>query len=263
MATPELAATTQNIQDGEKSARPQAQASADFSGGACGGSSNSGSQQSGQASSSTTGGDGSGHDSLGKHQAEDAGVIVSSSASTTAGSTPTTVVSHGTTGAMDGVRLGTTTETVRSFGQETAARAARQVETALLQDMSQGGRQVTLTLNPEELGNLSVTLTVRDKDVRAVITADSPETAAMLQDQAASIRQTLEEQGFKVTKLDVQTSLAQDNQSSLQGGAANSRPRPGSSARPWSACSPPCAKRSGPTVASPNRTRHPCTFQSP
>jgi flagellar hook-length control protein FliK len=98
-----------------------------------------------------------------------------------------------------------------------ASRAARQLETGILRDLGQGAKQLTLTLNPDELGKLSVTLTVKDKEVRATITADNPDTAAMLQDQAAKIKQTLEGQGLKVAKLDVQTSLAQDNQSAWQG----------------------------------------------
>ena len=82
--------------------------------------------------------------------------------------------------------------------------------------MGQGTKQLTLNLNPEELGNLSITLTVRDKEVRASIKADNPDTAAMLQDQASKIKQHLENQGLKVAKLDVQTSLAQDSQSGWQ-----------------------------------------------
>ena len=63
---------------------------------------------------------------------------------------------------------------------------------------------------------MSVTLTVRDKEVRAVIAADKADTAAMLHEQAAKIKQTLEDQGFKVTKLEVQTGIARDNQGSWQ-----------------------------------------------
>jgi len=86
-----------------------------------------------------------------------------------------------------------------------------------LRNLGQGSKQLTLTLQPDELGKLSVTLTVKGKEVQATITADNSDTAAMLQDQTAHIRQTLENQGFKVSKLDVQTGLAQDNQSAWQG----------------------------------------------
>jgi flagellar hook-length control protein FliK len=97
-----------------------------------------------------------------------------------------------------------------------SSRAAQQLENGLLKDMGQGTKQLTLTLNPEELGNLSVTLTVKDKELRATITADNADTAAMLQEQASKIKEHLESQGLKVAKLDVQTSLSQDNQSGWQ-----------------------------------------------
>jgi len=112
-----------------------------------------------------------------------------------------------------------TATTSQPSASQTPGTVAQQVENTLLQNMGQGSRQVTLILQPEELGNLSVTLTVKEKEVRAVIKAESPETSALLQDQAATIRKSLEDQGFKVTKLDVQTGLAQDNPSSRQGGA--------------------------------------------
>jgi flagellar hook-length control protein FliK len=38
----------------------------------------------------------------------------------------------------------------------------------------------------------------------------------MLNEQAAKIKQTLEDQGFKVTKLEVQTGIAKDNQNAWQ-----------------------------------------------
>ena len=51
-------------------------------------------------------------------------------------------------------------------------------------------------------------LQVRDKELSAVIRADSPEAARALSDQLAQLRQTLEQQGFKVSSLEVQTGLA-------------------------------------------------------
>ena len=97
-----------------------------------------------------------------------------------------------------------------------AARVARQLEGGILRSIGQDARQLTVTLTPEELGPLDVTLTVKDKEIRAVIKADNPDTAAMLNDQAAQIKKTLEDQGFKVTKFDVQSGIAQDNQSAWQ-----------------------------------------------
>ena len=104
----------------------------------------------------------------------------------------------------------------KAVDPQLAARAARQVETGLERAVGQDARQLTLTLSPEELGTVHVTLTVRDKEVRAIISADNADTTALLQDQSDKIRQSLEDQGLKVTKLDVQTSLSQDRQSAWQ-----------------------------------------------
>ncbi len=120
--------------------------------------------------------------------------------------------------AMDALR--TTSLGAQKAGLQDAtlaARAAQQVESGILRNVGQDAKQLTLILSPEELGTVNVTLTVKDKEVRAVISADKPETAAMLQDQATKIRQHLESQGLKVAKLDVQTSVPQDAQNSWSG----------------------------------------------
>lgn len=121
--------------------------------------------------------------------------------------------------SQHGTKAGNAATPPSTANQNLASSAAQQVENTLLQNMGQGARQVTLTLQPEELGNLSVTLTVKEKEVRAVIKADRPETSALLQDQATTIRKNLEDQGFKVVKFEVQTSVAQDNSNARQGGA--------------------------------------------
>ncbi len=121
-----------------------------------------------------------------------------------------------TMAAMDAVTGSGAGRTAKAFDPALAARAARQLETGILRNVGADAKQLTLQLSPDELGKLSVTLTVKDKEVRAVIAAESADTAAMLQEQAAKIKQSLEDQGFKVTKLDVQTGLAQDNQGTWQ-----------------------------------------------
>lgn len=121
-----------------------------------------------------------------------------------------------TAAAMDAVKTSLTGPSARTADPNLGARVARQLETGILRNVGQDAKQLTLRLSPEELGKLNVTLTVKDKEVRAVIVADNADTAAMLQEQAAQIKQNLENQGFKVTKLDVQTGLAQDNQMAWQ-----------------------------------------------
>lgn len=119
--------------------------------------------------------------------------------------------------ATTGLKSQVATNANQTTDPGAAFRAAQQLESGLLRNLGQGTKQLTLNLHPDELGKLSVTLTVKGKEVQATIKADSNDTAAMLHEQSAQIRQTLENQGFKVSKLDVQTGLAQDNQSAWQG----------------------------------------------
>ena len=94
----------------------------------------------------------------------------------------------------------------RSFRQEIFS----QVENGMLQNMQNGNRQLTLQLNPENLGTVTVILSVHQGEVKAHIRTENQESAAVLQEQMAELKASLEAQGLKVKELDVQTQL-QDN----------------------------------------------------
>lgn len=85
-----------------------------------------------------------------------------------------------------------------------------QVEQGFLRQLADGSRQMTLQLNPAELGNLTLVLSVKSGEVKALIRAENPETTALLADQMDQIRASLEEQGLKVAQLDVETQLPGD-----------------------------------------------------
>ena len=85
-----------------------------------------------------------------------------------------------------------------------------QVEQGLLRQLADGTRQMTLQLNPVELGQLTLILSVRAGEVKALIRADNPEATAALSDQMAQLKTALEEQGLKVAQLDVETQLPKD-----------------------------------------------------
>ena len=80
----------------------------------------------------------------------------------------------------------------------------------MLQNMQNGSRQLTLQLNPENLGTVTVILSVHQGEVKAHIRTENQESAAVLQEQMAELKASLEAQGLKVKELDVQTQL-QDN----------------------------------------------------
>lgn len=85
-----------------------------------------------------------------------------------------------------------------------------QVEQGMLRQLSDGSRQMTLRLDPAELGQITLVLTVKAGEVRALIRADNPETTSALADQMSQLKATLEDQGLKVIQLDVETQLPQD-----------------------------------------------------
>ncbi len=84
-------------------------------------------------------------------------------------------------------------------------RILRTVQDGVLQNLREGGKQLTLRLDPPSLGKITVILQVHNKDVRAVLRTESAEVSKIINDQLGMIRQTLETQGLKVDKIDVQT----------------------------------------------------------
>lgn len=117
-------------------------------------------------------------------------------------------------------------ETARGAESYVSSDVLRQVENGMLKNLGQGGHRITLNLTPDELGSVTVMLTIKDKDVQAVIRAETPEAARIISEQAARVRENLEQQGLKVTKLDVQTGLAQQqDQSAWQGAGQHNEAR--------------------------------------
>ncbi|WP_419785709.1 flagellar hook-length control protein FliK [Pseudodesulfovibrio sp.] len=91
-----------------------------------------------------------------------------------------------------------------------APKVLRQVQNAVIKTMSNGAKQLTLQLAPENLGKLSVSLQVNGKEVSAVIKAESHEAAKLIHQNVDVIKQALQDQGLKVDKMDVQTGLTGD-----------------------------------------------------
>lgn len=85
-----------------------------------------------------------------------------------------------------------------------------QVESGILRNLGQGMRQLSLEMSPESYGRLNVVLTVRGKDVQAVIRAETPEAEKALSDNLQHIKQALEDKGLTVSRLEVRTGLQQE-----------------------------------------------------
>nr|WP_321260746.1 flagellar hook-length control protein FliK [uncultured Pseudodesulfovibrio sp.] len=107
--------------------------------------------------------------------------------------------------------LTTTTETgtkTKAWEKVSAPKVMKQVDNAFIKTLNNGGKQLTLQLTPENLGKLSIVLQVNGKEVSASIRAESPEAAKIINENIDIIKNSLENQGLKVEKLDVQTGLA-------------------------------------------------------
>lgn len=99
-----------------------------------------------------------------------------------------------------------------SAGQSKSMDVHQQVESGIFRNLGQGTRQLVLRLDPVDLGQVSVILQVRGKEVHAVMRTTTQEASLALGEQLSQLRAQLEAQGLKVGRLEVQTELA-DSQS--------------------------------------------------
>lgn len=101
--------------------------------------------------------------------------------------------------------------TTKAWEKVSAPKVMKQVDQAVLKTLQNGAKQLTLQLSPENLGKLSIVLSVQGKEVSATIRAENSDAHKIITDHLHIIKQSLESQGLKVDKLDVQAGLA-DNQ---------------------------------------------------
>ena len=102
--------------------------------------------------------------------------------------------------------------TTKAWEKVSAPKLMKQVDEAVIKTLKNGAKQLTLQLTPENLGKLSVVLSVQGKEVSATIRAENADAHKIIADNIDIIKQSLEAQGLKVEKLEVQAGLA-DNQS--------------------------------------------------
>lgn len=97
-----------------------------------------------------------------------------------------------------------------------AADVRSQVQDSVLTMMKNGAKRLEVSLNPVELGQMAVMLTMKDGEVNAVIQTEKAESASLINQQVEVIRQGLENQGFKVQNIEVEVGLS--NYSDSNGG---------------------------------------------
>ena len=122
------------------------------------------------------------------------------------------------TARLDAARLDNARfEAAQSEQQAPVSRqVGQQIEDGFLQAMRSNVRRLDVELHPAELGAITLTLTLRNGEVSAHIRSEKSETAELVSQQLETIRINLEQQGFKVDKLEVglqnqQRDLAEGN----------------------------------------------------
>jgi len=87
----------------------------------------------------------------------------------------------------------------------------------MLKDLGQGRKQMTIQLDPENLGKAQIILQLKGKEISALIQVEDAQTAAMLSSNMESLKKTLEDQGLTVQNLEVQAGLTsrQDQQAAF------------------------------------------------
>lgn len=93
---------------------------------------------------------------------------------------------------------------------------AQQVEQGLLSNFRNGTTRLDLQLHPQELGAITLSLSLRNGEVSATIRSEKTETAEMVTRQLEAIRINLEQQGLKVDKVEVQLNSRQQDENAWQ-----------------------------------------------
>lgn len=97
------------------------------------------------------------------------------------------------------------------LGKTVTARVLQQVQSGVLKTVAPGRTQLVLEIDPPQLGRLHMALQLKDGEVSAMFRTETQDTSRLLAENLNQLRVALENQGLKVSKMEVQTQL-QDNQ---------------------------------------------------
>jgi flagellar hook-length control protein FliK len=94
------------------------------------------------------------------------------------------------------------------------------VQQGVFRNLGQGRKQLSLQLDPADLGTVNVILQVKGKEVNAVLKTSHEDTSRILNEQMVQLKDHLEKQGLKVVKLEVQNQMPSDEQPGQWGGGS-------------------------------------------
>ena len=98
-----------------------------------------------------------------------------------------------------------------------AKQVFQQVESGMMRSLADGTKQLSIQLTPENLGAVTVLLSMKNKELTAILRPESPEAAKAIEDQLHNLRLTLEQQGLKVERLEVRPQLQDSTSHAGQG----------------------------------------------
>jgi flagellar hook-length control protein FliK len=113
-------------------------------------------------------------------------------------------------GQTANAQTGPTSQTNQASQTLDAQQTLKTVQNAVLNNQGDGSKTLSLQLEPENLGRITLILQVKNQELSALIKTESEDVTQALTQNMEQLRQSLEEQGLKVEKLDVQTQLNQD-----------------------------------------------------
>ena len=93
----------------------------------------------------------------------------------------------------------------------------QQVENGLMSSLADGTKQLNIQLTPENLGTVNVLLSVKNKELTAILRPENPEAAKAIEDQLHVLRLSLEQHGLKVERLEVRPQLQDSTSQAWQG----------------------------------------------
>jgi flagellar hook-length control protein FliK len=95
-----------------------------------------------------------------------------------------------------------------------AANPAEQVKVQVTKGLKDGSDSIDMLLHPADLGTVQVKLEMQDGQVKATITADNPQTLALLKNDAHQLTQSLQNAGFDTDSSSLSFQMRDGQQSS-------------------------------------------------
>ena len=99
-----------------------------------------------------------------------------------------------------------TTLAKNSSAQDTASAIQEQISLSVQNSLQQGQRQITINLNPPELGRVSIKFTERGGELTGTLEASNSQTRADIQQAIPEMLRSLEQSGINIKRIDVSMS---------------------------------------------------------